>query len=408
MALNLCATFNRELDGVITLNWENSDNRDLELKDFCRIRLPKYSFVRQENTLISGRAPLWVYMYSALKLKSRNAETISVFQPQKGRTRIFPIVASSCSETISGPDVTHREGFCFLQYPSEVFTPEQLPAFQESVPECDDSEAVIIFSGRLCNWVAAFLALVAQEKGWKRIAYFSPKNGRTLQIYPRLKWLNIGTPLSRNGKVIGIVGDPNSGKSVFSNALYQSGLFAGEKIWFYDCDYSAPTPPWYLATLKSKSRELADNLRRAIKKSWEPGAETQVASNIKKVQRHLDWLIADLPGGNFALMPPQRIPQGREILMNAIDYFVVLARKDLESDKYWQEALSKHGLDNRIILTVYSEHPDRPPFLHRDEEGSWHISGMRRENSDSFSDALKTDLWNLISNAILSVGENGE
>lgn len=408
MPPNLFARLDWELKDFTTLTWESTDNRELKAKDFCKIRIPKCDFDGCGDVLISGRAPLWVYMYSALKLKRKNVGTISVFQPQKGHTRIFPIVASSSSATISGPDITRRDGFCFLQYSSEVFTPEQLPAFQESVPECDNGEAVIIFSGRLCNWVAAFLALAAREKGWKRIAYFSPKNGRTLQIYPRLKWLNIGTPLSRRGKVIGVVGDPNSGKSVFSNALYQSGLFAGEKIWFYDCDYSAPTPPWYLATLKSKSREFADRLRRAIKKSWEPGAESQVALNVKKVQRHLDWLIADLPGGNFALMPPQRIPQGREILMNAIDYFVVLARKDLESDKYWQEALSSHGLDKRIILTLYSENPDCPPSLRRDKEGAWHISGMRRENSDDISDSLKKELWNLILNATLSAQENDE
>lgn len=236
----------------------------------------------------------------------------------------------------------------------------------------------------------------------KKIAYFSPRNGKTLQIFPKLKWLNIGTPLAKNGKTIGVVGDPNSEKSVFSNILYQAGLSAAEKIWFYDCDYSAPTPPWYFATLKSKSRELADKLRRAIKKSWEPGAEAQVASNVKKVQQHLDWLIADLPGGNFTLTPPRRIPQGREILMEAIDYFVILARQDLESDKHWKEALRTHDLDSRIVLTIYSENPDKPPALAQDANGAWHISGMQRENSDMFPEELKAKLWNLIRAAILS------
>ena len=51
--------------------------------------------------------------------------------------------------------------------------------------------------------------------------------------------------------MIGVLGDPNSGKSVFSKVfgcILQK--YSDKSVWVYDCDAVAPTADWYIYGLQ--------------------------------------------------------------------------------------------------------------------------------------------------------------
>lgn len=112
---------------------------------------------------------------------------------------------------------------------------------------------------------------------------------------------------SKNGIVIGILGDPNSGKSVFSKNFYAAlskNLPHNVTIWFYDCDKSAPTPDWYLQHPEPESNET--RIRKEIKTPWSQELEKGVQRDLCSLRTRFDLLIADMPGGKHPKAPEER------------------------------------------------------------------------------------------------------
>ena len=175
---------------------------------------------------------------------------------------------------------------------------------------------------------------------------------------------NTGRYLSRTqrapGIVIGVVGDPNTGKSVFARILEQ--IIQREyhrSSWLYDCDAASPTPNWYLTMLRNGEAEKGTDTRRQGKKVWSPQLELYVAECLKNLRASLEVVVADLPGGNHKLRIPERIPKGREVILKEIDLFIVLGRTDRPgSIKAWREALRRHNLERRIIAELETRDPD--------------------------------------------------
>ncbi|GIW83344.1 MAG: hypothetical protein KatS3mg105_5151 [Gemmatales bacterium] len=68
--------------------------------------------------------------------------------------------------------------------------------------------------------------------------------------------------LGKPGILLGIVGDPNCGKSVLSRLLDTYRAIRRERGWLLDCDAAAPTPRWYF---DPRHPEVADVLRQEAK-----------------------------------------------------------------------------------------------------------------------------------------------
>lgn len=180
---------------------------------------------------------------------------------------------------------------------------------------------------------------------------------------------------SKRGIVVGILGDPNSGKSVFARALDVAIARvrpAWAENWIYDCDTASPTPDWYREACQSGNPDIEESAaaaRDAGKTEWTPETQRRCADDLATLRTNLDLVIADLPGGRHKdkegrkLARPLRIPdEYRAGMMRQCDAFVVLCREDRAARIFegWRTALAEHGLSDRIVARIISADPDSP------------------------------------------------
>lgn len=182
--------------------------------------------------------------------------------------------------------------------------------------------------------------------------------------------------------IVGIIGDPNCGKSVFSLALNHYRSLINCRGWRLDCDGASPTPDWYLA-LYQLDPSRARTARDAVKIPWSKEMEDYIAERIKRLRQFFDVAIVDLPGGNHRVSPPQRVPNHREVMIREVDILILIERVDQPTELAWRAALAPHRLDNRIGIVLRSKHPKDYPQLEvwKDSDGTWRgiIQGLDRQ-----------------------------
>ena len=165
---------------------------------------------------------------------------------------------------------------------------------------------LLTLTGSGANWMYAAAAALAAGSPKRKIAYFSPKDGHGVLLTaqtgqsviipasPRLLLRQAGG----GGRIVGVVGDPNSGKSVLSILLSHAFEAAGLKpIWRLDCDHAAPTPHWYLQMLEQDRGIEAGMLRDGQKRSWTPAAEQALACQLRLCAQSLQSLECAIDGG---------------------------------------------------------------------------------------------------------------
>lgn len=209
---------------------------------------------------------------------------------------------------------------------------------------------------------------------------------------------------SRQGVVIGILGDPNSGKSVFSHTFAMTVRYSMPNwffSWIYDCDLASPTPEWYLKDCTGMTQKRAD-----IKQKWSPELEQKAANDLGILRHNLDLTLADMPGGRrIDDETLDRIPsEGRAEMMAACDAFIVLCRQDCAESIFsaWKTALAQYHLEDRIIARLISNAPKdafsvSPPALTEDGLFTATITGLDREKDfNEVVRAMKDGLGQLV------------
>jgi len=280
----------------------NLQNIRLNIADGNKISLPleMVEVLSGKRVTVSGRAPLWLYMYVALQVYQYGASEILIKQAQDTvAVKIFPC-SSGCEP--SSPITLYGTFektlvFEYLCSRNNPVTPEELPVLLHVLPEKNNLFETIVISGKIPNYLAGAAAIEAWRKGWRNIECFVPQEGGTAAVIPDIHRGGEFPELKSHGVIIGVIGDPNSGKSVFSELLEQSGNAAGETLWRFDCDYAAPTPNWYLDMIKNQQEKEGKELRSTYKGKWVPGAEEELVAQLLQMRKYIPTIIADLPGG---------------------------------------------------------------------------------------------------------------
>lgn len=358
---------------------------------------------------IEGKGPLWMYAHVAVLAVRARAVEVSVCQPQENNPIVvYPLSPGEFDEP-DWLDVkirVEREALISFKRKENVFwSPENLPSLLKRFHEVE--EKLITITGPGPNWLYSAVAALLAEDSEREIHCYAPRLPNPIRIARShdsiLEYNFVSTSeilASRGGRVgvrLGVVGDPNSGKSVFSSLLlFAFRDFVSDESWRLDCDHQAPTPDWYIRMLILGLKEEAKKLREEQKLKWTSIAEKDLAAQLNNCARTLDWVIADFPGGKHTDNEVERIPGEREVLIGAADYIIILTRDGRRNiEEAWREELREHGLENKVIGVISSESPDEPLQLEigkAEDIVQATIRGLKRENLDRKSGSLQKSL----------------
>jgi hypothetical protein len=358
--------------------------------------------------VLTGPGAVWMYAHAAATLRAAGAGHVGVQTPNRPGTA-DDTTGSESLLILAGEDRQKGALLLVRLRASPPLSPTAVNRLLE--PRLEELARLrpeeLVIAGRASVEVYARIARAAVDSGARRIVCWSARDGLVVVYDPaggqlgsqiaRPDWLAQAMPRPIWPVILGVTGDPNCGKSVFSAALDCYREQIGCDGWKLDCDGQSPTPPWYLSLIGD---ERAKELRDQQKRCWTPVMEATIAEQLRLGRELFSVLIADLPGGNHKAVPPQRLPEGRERIFAEVDALILLERDDAPSEAAWREVLRPHGLDGRLAAVLRSRYPDTPPSLSvRKEGGLWrgNVTGLDRSRSarelaEAYQSGLK-QLW---------------
>lgn len=348
--------------------------------------------VNGRRVILTGPGAVWMYAHAAATFRAKGASDVCVQTPNLPGTS--EDLDGSASLLIPAGDEQAKGALLVIQLrPSPPLSPSAIDRLLE--PRLEELArllpAELVLSGRASVGVYARAAHAAVDSGVRRIRCWSARDGLVAVFDPDCEqlgcqiappnWLAQAMPKPVWPSIIGVMGDPNVGKSVFSRALdwYREQIGCGG--WMLDCDVQSPTPAWYLSLGEQESSRI---LRELQKRRWTPEMEEAVAKQLRSDRDLFSVLIADLPGGDHHVKPPRRVPEGRERIFAEVDALLLLDRPDAPSEAAWREGLRPHGLDVRIAAVLASCNPEGSPSLSVCKDGSlWRgeVTGLDRGRS---------------------------
>lgn len=354
--------------------------------------------VKDKNLCIKGRATIEIYAYTVFWCIKNGVESINIedFNLSKlfeiyRRGKVYSDVPTKwCSLSknkntailsIISPNTSDK------RWSNEFIQENALPF------KIDEPLKSVIITGRGSLLFYSILASSVAISGFENIFIEKPTEKTLLKIAGNLLYEK--SENKEAGKMIGVLGDPNCGKSVFSKVF---GCILEESskknVWVYDCDASAPTSDWYIYGLQQAKSDIEADMikkaRNAIKCKWFYELECKTAESMQNVKKQLEVIVADFPGGyhDEEKNIHKRIPDsGRVEMLKCCDYFVIIGRSDkLEAINEWKSELRKYNLDDKVIAEIISKDPEHSPIIEKyffDDYGIFHatVCGLDRQNS---------------------------
>jgi hypothetical protein len=341
--------------------------------------------------ILTGAGAVWMYAHAAASLAAAGAARLQVHSPQPDGTS-NDLSHSHCELRLLDDNRAAVVSVHLQRSPD--LSPS---AIDRLLQPCLDQLRQrqlreVCLTGRASTGAYARLAWECIRAGVGRLLCLSARDGLVVvfenePLNNRVAWsdwLEQAMPRPGHPVVIGIIGDPNRGKSVFSLALERYRASKGCSGWLLDCDGQSLTPPWYIRLLGNDPQQ-ARQLRENIKRPWTSEMEEQIARQIETGRRFFEVLLTDLPGGNHKVQPPQRLPPGRERMFAGVDGLILLDGPEGQSETAWREELRRHGLENRLVAMLTSCRPEALPALVVYPGSPWRgvVQGLDRNRSEA-------------------------
>lgn len=387
--------FNLELINVkLTLTFIKRDiNYADDIKYFDNVF---FDSIKGQELCIKGRSPIEIYVYAVYWCIKKGCKAICI--EEFNLSQNFEI---------------YREGVYYPDIPAEwcsIQNSDNTTVLSILSPDSDDKRwspdfikqnaltfrlkgipQTLILTGRGSLLFYSILASSAAVSEYSNVYIDKPTEIALLRISGEMQ---LSPSTNTKGTVIGVLGDPNCGKSVFSKVF---GCLIEKKnkksVWVYDCDASAPTSDWYIFGLQQAKNDIDTSAikiaRDSIKQKWSEELERKVADCLKTIKTHLDIIVADFPGGLHKDEENlhKRIPDaGRVEMLKCCDRYIILGRFDKpEIIDAWKTELKKYQLEDKIIAEILSKAPDSLPSVeddYFDPQGVFHavVSGLDRQH----------------------------
>jgi len=372
--------------------------------------LPALDVDGVESVEVSGRGPLW--FYASVAARARDGVTVTAFSPEleghvvlcRGSIPAGGVVKSQGAQAVeanadeSAPVVSvefQREPDgsksirVFPLMPGRKLGSGELASLDSALTEAlgDSSAELIYWDGRGTTWLVASVARICRKLRPDSViaVYYPSVAGRVIvwgDVTPGRRPGDV-MPLPGRGSgspciVYGVVGDPNSGKSVFSWKLYLALQERKIRCQRLDADVRSPTALWMQS-------DMGSSLRDAQKVEWDDANDVPMLVRAIEGMRNssLDLVLVDLPGGLHIKDRPQdaqRIPPGREALFAAIDRYVIVQKRD-DIPALWRECVQAANADARFDHEVVSR-LNAVPDPAGSGSGMWRPGPLRRETME--------------------------
>lgn len=331
------------------------------------------SWKGQTELSLSGGASAWIYAFLGARAGAARIPRLLYRPPDAGRNAECSIEELMRPNDRPPSTPMKRDGtrvLLQLEYVPNGKLADHLAIVRELHFATKPGDQVVL-TGRGPVYLYAFLAYAAALRGAIKIGCITPIEGMALigvhgdglgtREQPA-EWVTEALSPRRGASApvtFGVIGYPNSGKSVLSGLIgssLESLRDADFQSWVFPADPAAPTPDWYLKMLATDEakHDRAIALRQAYKVDWTPELAHEVGERLRRARPFFDRVIVDLPGGDTRADPPDLIPKGREELFRQVDRFIVLNRPDIHSGQKWIDALASRGLADRVHAVIDS------------------------------------------------------
>lgn len=355
-----------------------------------------------KNVTIRGVSAVWIYSHMALQAFYGGADSIKIYNREMNEyIEIIP-------ENFENPENTNNkvlESIRFrnisddkvlLSMEKRRWTEDDLRSLIKGFEFLPDNSSVIIhFEAANPAFIGAYIAILLALKKSQSIEYFDVRLNQLVNLETlESDQFELPTDSEKKKITVGIVGDPNSGKSVFSNVFQH---YLSEKrisCWMLDADAASPTQKWYL---NSPQRDSIEEDRKAQKYEWTHEMEKERAVAIRNFREYHDILLVDLPGGIHSKeKPPQRMPEGRAVMFQDLDYIILIGRDDKGvAENGWLDELKKNDIDAKVIL-IMTSYEDKnsfaiPKVVWRVNHFRADIRGLERDNINKIKESPDLD-----------------
>lgn len=323
--------------------------------------------------ILSGRGPLWLYGVFVHNLHFVN--TLATWEPRKkigiiieattnsligkgididGKVADIELGAKGMPKLVLS-EIGNKSILHFEVVGDKFLEPSTLANIEYQKP---NGSKPLIIEGMMPVWAGARFAVKYVHKV-PAIAFYDPRIKGGVIFASHSKEYEVGKILEvksdeierasgiHNTKIIGIVGDPNSGKSVFLHLLNESLRSKGFITLTQEADITAPTQQWSL---------FEQNVRKELKKYMNTKERLEWIINSlseAKNAKSTDYIIADIGGGKPE--KGERVTKENLAILQHVDGIVIVSRNENKQINEWLKELKAYVPDIKIYGILESK-----------------------------------------------------